>query len=751
MKRLVAIFVALGLTVSGCSLSRRAPRPGGEVQDPPATIIPAPTELQLGEGFFRLTPSTRIVISPKDDELASIGRLLAEAIREVDPVSDARTGTVHLTLDRSSTSLGDEGYRLSVTEDSIALTAMRPAGLFYGVQTIRQLLPVAPEGAGAIPCVEIVDVPRFAWRGMLLDCGRHFMSKDFVKRYIDLLAYHKMNTLHWHLTEDQGWRIEIKSYPKLTEVGAWRSYEDGTRYSGFYTQDEIREVVEHASRRYVRVVPEIELPGHSVASLAAYPEHSCTGGPFAVETNWGVHKDVYCAGKERTFEFLEKVLTEVIELFPGPHVHIGGDECPKDRWKACSDCQARIVAEGLEDEHELQSYFIRRIERFLSSKGRRLIGWDEILEGGLAPEATVQSWRGMEGAIAAARSGHDAIVSPTSHAYFDYDIGTTDLRRVYSFEPIPPELTAAESRHILGGECNMWTERAPQETLDSKVFPRILAMAERLWSPKTRNNYLEFHRRVRAHYARLDRLGVAYGPESRPVTILPSFDRDQGLFRVNLEVGEEGLQVRYTTDSIAPPSTWDPFTSDLVIDGTALLRAQAFRDGRPYGAETSRDLVKHAGTGKSVVLASPSSPKYTGGGPGALTDGVKGSTSFGDGFWQGFEGDDLVATVDLGEPTSIRSIGTGFLENVASWIFFPTRVEYSVSVDGREFRPVATIENDEPPMRQDARRREVTRELSEVEARYVCVRATNVGNCPDWHPGAGGKAWIFADEIVIGR
>jgi len=752
----VAIGLILALTLPSCSTT-----PAGRVTPRPvAGIIPAPAELQLRPGFFAITPATRILVSPGEEEIRAIGRFLADEIRAatghdlpLTPGTAAGTGAgaFRLTLDPSLAGCGDEGYRLLVAPDSVALAAARPAGLFYGVQTIRQLLPLTGEEEAAIPCLEIVDRPRFKWRGLLLDCCRHFMSKDFVKLYIDLLAYHKMNTLHWHLTEDQGWRIEIKGYPRLTEVGAWRTGADGTPYGGFYTQDEIREVVAYARQRFVQVIPEIELPGHAVASLAAYPEHSCTGGPFAVETNWGVHKDVYCAGKERTFTFLEDVLGEVIELFPAPYVHIGGDECPKDRWRACPDCQARIATEGLQDEHELQSYFIRRIEKFLQAKGRRLIGWGEILEGGLAPGATVQSWRGLEGAIAAARAGHDAIVSPTSHAYFDYGIGTTDLRQVYSFEPIPPGLDEAESRHILGGECNMWTERAPQETIHGKVFPRILAMAERLWSPRTRNDYLEFLRRVRAHYPRLDRLGVTYGPEAAPVSILPSFDRDEGVFRVNLEAGEEGLQIRYTTDTTSSVANSRLFTGDLSLDTTVLIKAQAFRDGEPYGAEASQELVKHAGTGKSVALAAPYSPRYPGGGPGGLCDGIKGSLSFRDGFWQGFEVDDLVATVDLGESTSITSIGTGFLQNVVSWIFFPTRVEFAISNDGAEFQPVATIENDVPPTRQEAMRREISRNFSDLRARYVRVRARNIGTCPAWHPGAGGKAWVFADEIVIRR
>jgi hexosaminidase len=723
------------------------------------TVIPAPLRVQPCKGNFTFTHETRIV-SSGNKEIQQIGRFLAEAIREATdfdipiettPSSESLSDIISLALDQSKTTLGDEGYELLITSDSITLTAMAPAGLFYGLQTIRQLLPHDAENAASLPCVEIVDLPRFKWRGMLLDCCRHFMTKEFVKRQIDLLAYHKMNTLHWHLTEDQGWRIEIKGYPKLTETGAWRLGEDGTPYGGFYTQKEIREVVEYARERYVQVIPEIELPGHAVASLAAYPEHSCTGGPFEVETNWGVHKDVYCAGKERTFQFLEEVLAEIVELFPAPYIHIGGDECPKDRWRACPDCQARIVDEGLKNEHELQSYFIGRIEGFLSTRGRRLIGWDEILEGGLAPGATVQSWRGMDGALAAARAGHDAIVSPTSHAYFDYDIGAIDLRQVYSFEPIPPGLDIEESRHILGGECNMWTEYAPQETIDSKVFPRILAMAERLWSPKARNDYREFHKRVRRHYGRLDRLGVDYGPESKPISIIPSYRREEDLFRATLEAGEEDLQIFYTTDGTKPSTKSNRYGGELSFSASTVVMAQAFRDGAPYGIDASQSFIKHAGVGKQVTLINPFSHKYTGGGADGLCNGIKGSTSFRDGRWQGFEGEDLVAIVDLGKLTPITSIGVGLLQNVGSWIFYPTRIEFSVSRNGEEFQPVATIENEVPVTRQGALTREIAKQFADLETRYIRIQAKSVGSCPPWHPGSGGKAWIFADEIVIGK
>jgi hexosaminidase len=486
-------------------------------------VIPRPAEMKVTAGNFRLKDTTRILYEKGSVELARIANYLAERLRPATGIamvvleaaeSAPQADTILLTTKGTDQGLGDEGYELTVSADSVILRAAQPAGVFYGTQTIRQLLPAEIESGKkvltvewTIPCVQIKDKPRFAWRGSLLDCCRHFMSKDFLKRYIDLLAYHKMNRFHWHLTEDQGWRIEIKKYPRLTEVAAWRG-ED--KYGGYYTQQDVRDIVEYAASRYVMVVPEIEMPGHSQAALAAYPELSCTGGPFEVATNWGVIKDVYCAGNDRVFEFLQDVLSEVIELFPAPYVHIGGDECPKDRWQKCPRCQARIKAKGLKDEHELQSYFVKRIEKFLLSKNRRLIGWDEILEGGLAPAATVQSWRGISGGIAAATSGHDVIMSPTSHCYLDYSHGRISIEKIYSFEPVPQELTAEQAVHILGGEGNMWTEHAPQELVDYRVYPRLTALAEVLWSPKEQRSWQDFSQRLDSHYRRLDVLGVDY-------------------------------------------------------------------------------------------------------------------------------------------------------------------------------------------------------------------------------------------------
>ena len=567
-------------------------------------IIPLPESITPRSGQFVLNENTTIVLSdPGDGELIDLAQYGSELLGidlglvlrvSTNPAVAGATNTIGLVLTGELDGTRPEGYRLVVTNESVVLEAATPAGLFYGLQTLRQLprtrtrQQVANGGieGWTIPAVRIEDAPRFIYRGMHLDVGRHFFPVEFIKRYIDLLAMYKMNTFHWHLTEDQGWRIEIEQYPRLTEVGAFREETileknfdpyvgDGVPYGGYYTQDDVREVVSHAARRYVTIIPEIELPGHSLAALAAYPQLGCTDGPFAVATTWGVHEDIYCPSEE-TFTVLEHVLTEVMELFPGKYIHIGGDEAPKTRWEESSRAQEVIQREGLADEHELQSYFIRRIEAFLSSHGRRLIGWDEILEGGLPPDATVMSWRGIAGGIEAARQGHDVIMTPTSHAYFDYYQGDPDyeplaigglttLETVYSFEPIPEELTREEAKFILGAQGNVWTEyMKTSDYVEYMVFPRVLAMAEVVWSPSKSRNWDSFVQRVDTERHWLDRLGVNYrvphvqGLESDILTL-------DDHVTVDLNTLLPSALIRYTTDST------EPGVNSLVYEGAIEL------------------------------------------------------------------------------------------------------------------------------------------------------------------------------------
>jgi len=500
-------------------------------------VIPKPMQMKRLDGFFPIKADTRIEFEKGAETIAAyLAELLSLA--EASP-TDAKAGTILLTTDGANESLGAEGYELNVNPEGVTIRAPENAGLFYGVQTLRQLLPPdiedrkndSPQGR-KVPAVMISDRPRFAWRGLMLDVARHFFPISLVKRYIDLLAMHKMNVFHWHLTEDQGWRIEIEKYPKLTEIGSRREASplltdrdslDGKPHGGFYTREQIREVVEHAASRFVTVVPEIEMPGHSMAALASYPELGCTGGPYKVRTFWDIEENVYCAGNEKVFEFLEDVLTEVMALFPGRYIHIGGDECPKAAWQKCEKCQARIKEEQLKDEDELQSYFIRRIETFLKANGRRLIGWDEILEGGLAPEATVMSWRGTEGGITAASNGHDAIMCPLNYCYFDYCQsedqeneppsigGFTSLETVYEFDPVPSELSNEFSKHILGAQGQIWTEFIDDERhVDYMAFPRLSALAEVLWTPRESCDYNDFTTRLPALLERLKKWNVNF-------------------------------------------------------------------------------------------------------------------------------------------------------------------------------------------------------------------------------------------------
>lgn len=505
----------------------------------PATeisIIPQPTSVERTNSSFEINENTTIVFQYGDDGFEKAALYLQTEINKMHHLklnvitsgNHPSKNTIQLLLD-TKTEYGNEGYAFVSNKNNVQITSHTAQGSFYGAQTLLQLIDIEKTNSGVeytttIAGVKIFDKPAFAYRGMHLDVCRHFYDKEFVKKYIDLLAMHKMNTFHWHLTEDQGWRIEIKKYPRLTEIGSNRSETmvgknwdqfDGVPHSGFYTQEDIKEIVQYAEERFITIIPEIEMPGHSLAALAAYPEFGCTGGPYEVAKTWGVFEDVYCAGNDNTFEFLEDVLSEVIELFPGKYIHIGGDECPKEQWEKCPKCQQRIKVEGLADEMELQSYFIKRIEKFLLANNKKLIGWDEILEGGLAPEATVMSWRGTEGGIQAARSGHDVIMSPNSDCYFDHYQadpaneplaigGMTTLEDVYNYYPVPEELNADEVKHILGAQANLWTEYiATPEHVEYMVLPRMCALSEVVWSNKQSKNFSDFKIRLNKHLFRL--------------------------------------------------------------------------------------------------------------------------------------------------------------------------------------------------------------------------------------------------------
>lgn len=519
------IFFLLGaLLLTGCGHKKIAPEM--------PTIVPRPVSLHLGDDQLVLKNTVDIVASSADEK--NVAGFLQEYLkgRSITASVVDKSGSESKVTLVSVDTLADEAYAVVINGEGVVIAANTGAGLFYGAQTLMQLFSPDPAKGNNLPFVSISDNPRFSYRGLHLDVCRHMFPVSFVKKYIDLLAYHKFNRFHWHLTEDQGWRIEIKKYPKLQEAAAYRKETlvgnygsgkyDGQRYGGFYTQEEVKDIVKYAADRYVTIIPEIEMPGHAVAALTAYPQLGCTGGPYEVRTTWGVADDVFCAGKEETFAFLQDVLDEVVPLFPGKYVHVGGDECPKTRWEKCPHCQKRIKTEKLKDEHALQSYFVQRIETYLNGKGKQIIGWDEILEGGLAPNATVMSWRGEEGGIAAAQQGHDVIMTPGNWCYFDHYQDTskteplaiggfTPVREVYSYEPLPEQLTAEENKHVLGAQANLWTEYiATPEYAEYMAYPRACALAEVVWSPKESKSYDDFVKRMATHVKRLDQMKVNY-------------------------------------------------------------------------------------------------------------------------------------------------------------------------------------------------------------------------------------------------
>ncbi len=716
-------------------------------------IIPAPQEIKYLEGSFTVTQDIEFRSSEEYRNLVDYLKSYMESLYKIkfSKSSNEGTKTIELTIDKEFMNTKPAAYSLKIKPDKILITSSDKKGLFYGIQTIFQMLPKNLKKAKTpeLPACEIIDYPAFSWRGLSLDCARHFMTKDFIKRYIDILAYYKFNILHWHLTDDQGWRIEIKKYPKLTRVGAWRKEADGTIYGGYYTQDDIKEIVAYAKSRFITIVPEIEMPGHCTAALAAYPENSCTGGPFEVPTTWGVFKDVYCAGRDSTFTFLENILDEVMNLFPGKYIHIGGDEVPKDRWKACPRCQARIKSEGLKDEEGLQSYFIKRISNYLNSKGKEVIGWDEILQGGLAPGAIVESWQSMQGAVEAAGLGHYAICAPAAYTYLDSDPEDLDLRVAYSFEPVPKDLPANEKKYILGGEACLWTERAPQDKVDIRLFPRLLALAEVLWTDPQNRNYDEFHSRVVHAYDDLTARGIKFGPESKAIAFKTSYDSSRKAFLVNISTSQKDLQIRYTENGNLPDSSSTVYSHPLKINKSVNLKISAFRGNRFIGKEINLSFDFHKALNAKLTLLNKYDERYRAGGDNALIDGIRGTDNFRDGLWQGYEGVDFEGVIDLGKVEDITAVTPRFMLNSNSWIFLPKDVKISVSKDGKNYYDEQTIKNDIPQKNPDIVLKDFKAEFKNTKARYIKVVAESIKNCPPWHPGAGQKAWLFIDEIEV--
>ncbi|MCB0531387.1 MAG: family 20 glycosylhydrolase [Lewinellaceae bacterium] len=744
------------------------------------TFIPQPVKAYSQDGEFTLKPDTRLYFpeGQADWELAvqnfmavaqtATGyQLTAQPYKSA--INQPRANAIYFIPDKGQEN--PEGYQMDITPSFITIGARTAAGAFYAVQSLRQMFPAAfnssvpVEGvAWTVPCAKITDYPRFPYRGMHLDVGRHYFPVDFVKRYIDLLAQHKFNRFHWHLTEDQGWRIEIKKYPKLQSVAACRDETlvghyseqphqfDGKKYCHYYTQDEVREIVEYAQKRFVTIVPEIEMPGHAQAALAAYPELGCTGGPYETAKIWGIFHDVYCAGNEETFRFLDDVLEEVCALFPGQYIHIGGDECPKDRWKACPKCQKRMKDEGLKDEHELQSYFIRRAEAMLAKRGKKLIGWDEILEGGLPATATVMSWRGTEGGIAAAKAGHDVIMTPGSHCYFDHYQsdpateplaigGFTTLNRVYGYNPVPAELSQLEAQHILGAQGNVWTEyMETPEQVEYMAYPRACALAEVLWTPENKIAWNDFVRRLKVHFDRMDAMGLNYARSYYDVK--SSFAGGY----VVLSASDRSVQVKYTRDGQDPTPTSGGFYSPIPLTTTTTIKAVAVKDGKLMGNILTVRYYVHKASGKTYTMSSQPE-QYSGGERYALTNGILGAPRAWNN-WVGVKDGNIDPVIDLGAPTGFSKVTTHFLNNKASWVYPPRSIEVFVSDDGEQFRSVAKKTIDADGL-TGVNVETVELPTPGAQGRYIKLVATAYGPIPESAAGAGNNAWLFLDEVLV--
>jgi hexosaminidase len=742
-------------------------------------IIPKPVELKQGEGVFVVDQQVSVRYNTVQSNLKPAVDYFVHAIKDLSginmPVNKITAKSIELSL-TTNKSPNAEAYSLVVTKNKIQVQANSYAGIFYGLQSILQTLPqVRTNATLQVPCMQVKDEPRFKWRGMHLDVSRHFFSADVVKQYIDLMAMYKLNTFHWHLVDDQGWRIEIKKYPKLTSTGAWRVDQNdkvwGSRpqaqageaatYGGYYTQGQVKEIVAYAKARNITIVPEIEMPGHVASAIASYPQLSCTQQPQLPLTggNYNNVSSNYCAGNEEVFSFLQDVLTEVMTLFPSTYIHIGGDEVDKGPWKKCERCQARMKKEGLKNEEELQSYFIKRMEKFIVSKKRKMIGWDEILEGGLAPEATVMSWRGEAGGIEAAKMNHDVVMTPGSPCYFDhYQAGPegeplaiggfNTVKKVYEYEPIPKELSPEQHKYVLGAQGNVWTEYiSTAEHLEYMVLPRMLALAETVWSPAATKNWSDFSRRLQLHFKSFDAKGLHYSPGNFTVDIKPA--SKNGKLEVSLFSEVPTASILYTTDGTVPTVSSNIYAQPIEVKSTQTIRAVTTQNGKIMNLQpVEQRFVMHKAIGANVQYVFAPSRSYMADGINSLTDGVRGKSAVNK-FWHGFSKNNLVATVDLGAEKPISQLTLGCLQHYRDWIFLPTAVKFEISIDGKNFTEVANISNDISVNTLALTIKDFTAKFASTTARYVRVTAFTLEACPKGHPGEGKPAWIFADELIV--
>ena len=703
------------------------------------SIIPQPQQLEMQAGSFPLHNSK--LIMPSDAKAKKVVQFFTDAVKQQTGIvlSPAKASSYPINFVYKKAITNPEAYEISIQPKSILVQAYNDEGLFWAVQTLRQLLPMEKVTTIELPCLQIKDAPQYAWRSNMLDVGRHFFSVDFIKKHLDLLSLYKINTFHWHLTDDQGWRIAIKKYAKLTSVGAWRKEADGSTHGGFYTQEEIKEVVSYAHRRNITIIPEVEMPGHCIAAIVAYPELSCRKKQLEVPAYFGVINDVYCAGQERTYQFCQDVLTEVLALFPSKYIHIGGDEVPKFRWQQCPVCQQKIKAEGLKDEHELQSYFIKRIQKFLQSKGRVLLGWDEIMEGVADKSAVIEVWRGQEKAKEALANGNSIIQT----LYLDGPPASLTLQKSFEFNPA----VAGDNKKVLGADCPLWTEWVTEYNADYMLYPRVQAFAERLWNDKT--SYADFHKRLRRQYERMDKMDVMFGAEDKNLLVTQiKFLPNEKLWRLYAQTGLDEIQLFYSLND--EPQGDYSFTDSLTISSPEKIKLVPMRRGKQALAPFQYTIMDHKALGKKVNYKEPYHEKYKKVGDYGLTDGIKGSLNFGDGTWMGWSGNNLDVVVDMDSSVTIQYLQLNCLQQTQSWILLPQKVEFFISDDGGNWKQLTTqthnVADDDfkPQVHEFSYRIPIA-----IQARYIRAVATNYGKLPGWHNGAGADAWIFTDELIV--
>jgi hexosaminidase len=721
-------------------------------------IIPKPESVVPGKGVYTYGKQTRIYCSI---ELTAVAQMLAETMKiPVNQVLVFKNGTTvtpgSVIIEKTTgQSTDSSAYRIEIKPSLVHVTSSGYTGALYAMQSItQQVMTGSP--SYAIPCAVITDRPRFGYRGLMMDVSRHFYPPAFVRKMIDLIALYKLNTLHLHLTDAAGWRMEIKKYPLLTEQAAWRTagqwkpWWKGDRgyakageagaYGGFYTQEDARELVSYAATRGITIIPEIEMPGHSEEVIAAFPHLGCLGAKAG--------QGEFCIGNDSTFVFMQDVLTEVMSIFPSQYIHIGGDEAGKKNWKACSRCQQRIKDNQLKDELELQSYAIRRMEKFISSKGRTLLGWDEILEGGLAPGATVMSWRGEKGGIDAANMGHDVIMTPGETCYFDkYQQDPTrepeaiggflPLQQVYQYEPIPSELHEDKHRFVKGAQANVWTEYIPtMEHFEYMVFPRIIALSEVTWSPKGAKDWTDFLSRLKQHYKILQQKHVNYCRPSDRVEISPVINTATRQTTITLSTEQFKPEIRYTIDGSVPSATSSVYTGPFTLSGSALLKTAVFRNGKMVQQPDTLDLRLHKALGKSVAYAKKWSGSYPAQKEQTLVNGYTGSLTYQDKQWQGFL-TDIDVTIDLGSIQPLQQVSCRFMQVIGPGVYMPNYTEVFISSDGQNFLPAGRSNNDVSPLYDRLTFKSFSVDLKNSSARFVRFFAKNQ------------RGFMFADEIMV--